>query len=118
MNMTVQVKLLTVTLVSIFSAKKPRKHALNDLVVTYIWDIKDLSKPVLTGFYKSENYGIDHNQYVSKGTSYQSNYGGGLRLLDVSSIPSDPSGDSVFEKGFFDIYPEDDEEPALDFVGA
>jgi hypothetical protein len=36
------------------------------------------------------------------------NYGAGLRVLDVSSIPSDPTGAGVCEAGFFDIHPEDD----------
>lgn len=40
---------------------------------------------------------MDHNQYVYDGLSYQSNYMAGFRVYDVSSIPSDPSGDSVCE---------------------
>lgn len=36
------------------------------------------------------------------------NYGAGLRVLDISSIPSDPTGAGVCEAGFFDIHPEDD----------
>jgi hypothetical protein len=35
----------------------------------------------------------------------------GLRVYDISSIPSDPTGDSVCEIAYFDIYPEDDMEP-------
>jgi hypothetical protein len=35
----------------------------------------------------------------------------GLRVLDVSSIPSDPSGKSVKEIAYFDVFPEDDGEP-------
>lgn len=76
--------------------------------ITYIWDIRDLTKPVLTGHYKSSVKGIDHNQYVANGKSYQSNYGAGLRILDISSIPRDPTGRSVREVGYIDIYPEDD----------
>ncbi|RPB00709.1 hypothetical protein L873DRAFT_1834993 [Choiromyces venosus 120613-1] len=73
-----------------------------------------------TGYYKSGQYGIDHNQYIANGKVYQSNYGGGLWILDVSSIPKDPSGKGVKEVGFFDVYPEDDVQPkggVLDFVG-
>lgn len=40
--------------------------------------------------------------------SSSANYGAGLRVLDVSSIPSDPTGAGVCEAGFFDIHPEDD----------
>ncbi|KAH8151813.1 uncharacterized protein LAJ45_03804 [Morchella importuna] len=89
--------------------------------VTYIWDIKDLTAPKQTGYYKSGQVSIDHNQYVANGKAYQSNYGAGLRILDVSSIPSDPTGAGVKEIGFFDVYPEDDNEPrngVLDFVGS
>lgn len=73
--------------------------------VTYIWDIRDLENPKQTGIYKSPQYGIDHNQYIANGKAYQSNYGAGLRILDVSSIPSDPTGKGVKEVGFFDSKP-------------
>ncbi|KAG5646749.1 hypothetical protein DXG03_002431 [Asterophora parasitica] len=89
--------------------------------VTYIWDISDLTAPKLTGHYKSSVKGIDHNQYVANGKSYQSNYGAGLRILDVSSIPRDPTGAGVREIGFFDVYPEDDHEEGggrVAFVGS
>ncbi|KAL5390657.1 hypothetical protein DPSP01_001731 [Paraphaeosphaeria sporulosa] len=88
--------------------------------ITYIWDISSLKKPKQVGLYKSGAKGIDHNQYVSGGFAYQSNYGTGFRVLDVSSIPSDPSGAGVKEVGFFDIYPEDDNQAGggvIDFVG-
>lgn len=89
--------------------------------VTYIIDITNLEAPRQTGYYKSKAYSIDHNQYVwNDGLSWQSNYGAGLRVLDVSSIPSDPTGGSVEEIAFFDIYPEDDHLPnggIIDFVG-
>jgi hypothetical protein len=51
---------------------------------------------------------------------FQSNYGTGLRVLDISSIPSDPTGAGVHEVAFFDIFPEDDNEPGggiIDFEG-
>ena len=88
--------------------------------VTYIWDIRDLENPKQTGLYKSSVKSIDHNQYVFNGKSYQSNYGSGFRILDVSSIPQDPTGAGVKELGFFDVYPEDDNDPTggqLEFVG-
>jgi len=87
--------------------------------VTYIWDIRSLEKPVLSGFYKSSRKSIDHNQYVANGKAYQSNYAAGLRVLDISSIPTDPTGNSVTELGFFDVYPEDDAtEGSVTFVGS
>lgn len=52
---------------------------------------------------------IDHNQYVYGKYAYQSNYGAGISVLDVSSIPSDPTGRGVKEVASFDVYPNDDE---------
>ncbi|KAF2263298.1 hypothetical protein CC78DRAFT_554079 [Lojkania enalia] len=87
---------------------------------TFIWDVSDLKKPKQTGYYQSAAKGIDHNQYIANGRAYQSNYGTGFRILDISSIPQDPTGKGVEELGFFDIYPEDDDQPGggiIDFVG-
>ncbi|KAI1085434.1 hypothetical protein F5B20DRAFT_3209 [Whalleya microplaca] len=88
--------------------------------ITYIWDISDLEAPKQTGYYKASRKGIDHNQFVNDGFSFQSNYGGGLHILDVSSIPEDPTGAGVKEVAYFDIYPEDDEVEGggeVEFVG-
>lgn len=88
--------------------------------ITYFWDIRSLENPKQTGYYRSKAHSIDHNQYVVGGLTYQSNYGAGLRILDISSLPQDPTGGLVEEVGFFDIYPEDDGEPEggiVDFVG-
>lgn len=88
--------------------------------ITYFWDIRSLEKPKQTGYYRSAAYGIDHNQFVNNGFSTQSNYGAGLRILDVSSLVSDPTGKLVKEVGFFDVYPEDDNRAnggSVDFVG-
>ncbi|RPB11436.1 hypothetical protein P167DRAFT_524214 [Morchella conica CCBAS932] len=86
--------------------------------VTFIWNISSLERPLQTGYYKSDTRSIDHNQYIKNGFSFQSNYGAGLRILDVSSIPEDPTGAGVKEVGFFDVYPEDDAIGGLvDFVG-
>lgn len=78
---------------------------------TFIWDIRDLRAPKQTGVYKSSVRSIDHNQYVYNGLSFQSNYGAGLRVLDVSSVPSDPTGKGVKEVAFFDVFPDDDAQP-------
>jgi hypothetical protein len=78
--------------------------------VTYIWNIKNLAKPTQTGYYKGSVVSIDHNQYIHEGKAFQSNYGSGFRILNVSSIPQDPTGKGVKEIGFFDVYPEDDYE--------
>ncbi|KAK6949946.1 hypothetical protein Daesc_008269 [Daldinia eschscholtzii] len=78
--------------------------------ITYIWDISSLEAPKQTGYYQASRKGIDHNQFVHGDFVYQSNYGGGLHILDISSIPSDPTGKGVSEVAYFDIYPEDDDE--------
>ncbi|KUI55872.1 hypothetical protein VP1G_03251 [Cytospora mali] len=89
--------------------------------ITYFWNITSLETPVLTGFFRNEYAQcIDHNQFVINGTAYQSNYGAGLHVLDVSSLSTDPTGAGVSEAGFFDIYPEDDNLPeggTVAFVG-
>lgn len=89
--------------------------------VTYIWDITNLEAPKQTGYYKGPRIATDHNQYIFGKYSYQSNYGAGISILDVSSIPNDPSGKGVREVGWFDAYPEDDNERGggiTDFVGS
>ncbi|GIZ37933.1 hypothetical protein CKM354_000136100 [Cercospora kikuchii] len=98
----------------------PESPALDGFPVTYIFNIENLEKPVNTGFYKSGVRSIDHNQYIYDGLAYQSNYGAGLRILDISSIPEKEDGSEIEEVAFFDIYPEDDNEPGggnATFVG-
>lgn len=75
---------------------------------TYIVDVANLSKPVFTGYYKSPAKAIDHNQYVVDGLSYMSNYGSGLRVVNVTSVAQDSTGAGFKEVGFFDVHPEDD----------
>ncbi|RYP74860.1 hypothetical protein DL771_002781 [Monosporascus sp. 5C6A] len=88
--------------------------------VTFIWDISDLEKPRQTGYYKAPRISNDHNQYVIGNYSYQSNYGAGISVLDISSIPTNPTGSDVREIAWFDVYPENDNEEgggSLQFVG-
>ncbi|KAI0196469.1 hypothetical protein F4808DRAFT_439750 [Astrocystis sublimbata] len=88
--------------------------------ITYIWDISSLEAPKQTGYYSAQVRGIDHNQFINGDFAYQSNYGGGLHILDISSINEDPTGKGVKEIAHFDIYPEDDEETdggIIEFVG-
>jgi len=85
-----------------------RGPASNQRTTTYIVDISDLRRPVFTGNYQSPAKAIDHNQYVHNGLSYQANYGSGLRIVDVRSLKTDPTGKSIKEVGFFDCHPEDD----------
>lgn len=86
--------------------------------VSFIWNITDLEKPLQTGQYKSQAKSIDHNQYVVDKWVYQSNYGAGLRVLDLSTVEDDPTGAGVKEVAYFDIYPEDDAiGGTVEFVG-
>jgi choice-of-anchor B domain-containing protein len=91
------------------------------LPTTHIFDIRDLENPVYTGNYAGKTRSIDHNQYITDGYLYQSNYGNGLNVLDISSVIEDPTGASICEAGFIDIHPEDDEREgggSIEFVGS
>ncbi|KXT05910.1 hypothetical protein AC578_319 [Pseudocercospora eumusae] len=79
------------------------------LPTTHIFDIRDLENPFYSGNFFGKTRSIDHNQYMVDGYLYQSNYGNGLNVWDARSITTDPSGSSICEAGYFDIYPEDDE---------
>ncbi|KAF4463652.1 choice-of-anchor B domain [Fusarium albosuccineum] len=81
----------------------------NGHTTTFIFNVANLEKPVNTGYYQSPAKSIDHNQYVVKGLTYQSNYGSGLRIVDVSGVHKDPTGGNFEEVGFFDVHPEDDD---------
>lgn len=95
--------------------------SVNKLPTTHIFDIRDLENPKYAGNFQGKTRNIDHNQYVIDGFSYQSNYGAGLTVWDIRSIPKNPSGKDVKEVAFFDIYPEDDELPgggSVAFLGS
>lgn len=94
-------------------------EAANEHTTTYIFDISKLATPEHVGTYQSPVKSIDHNQYIIDGISYQSNYGSGLRIVDVSSTAHDPSASGFKQVGFFDCHPEDDEEGGkVEFVGS
>ncbi|KAF2150000.1 hypothetical protein K461DRAFT_230630 [Myriangium duriaei CBS 260.36] len=104
-----------------YDEKNAAGSAADGFPVTYIWSISDLTAPKLTGQYKTSVRGIDHNQYVWNGLSFQSNYGAGIRVLDVSSIPRDPTGKGVREVAYFDVFPDDDSAPGggtVEFQGS
>ena len=68
---------------------------------TLIWDLADLDDPVLVREFIAETTTTDHNLYIKGNLMYQSNYGSGLRILDISN-PEDP-----VEVGYFDTTPHD-----------
>src|SRR5215217_4179879 len=48
---------------------------------TYVWDMANLTNPVLIGIYTGPTQATDHNQFVKGNYSYQANYRAGLRIV-------------------------------------
>ncbi|MFQ5528824.1 MAG: choice-of-anchor B family protein [Gemmatimonadota bacterium] len=67
---------------------------------TLVWDVTDLDDPVLLTEYFATTTETDHNLYILDDLMYESNYGAGLRIIDIS----DP--DNIHEVGFFDTDPD------------
>ncbi len=66
---------------------------------TLIWDVTDLDDPILIKEHIAETTSTDHNLYIRGDLMYQSNYGSGFRILDIST-PAEP-----VEVGFLDTTP-------------
>ena len=66
---------------------------------TLVWDVTDLDDPILVTEHIASTTTTDHNLYIRGDMMYQSNYGSGLRVLDISN-PENP-----VEVGFFDTTP-------------
>ncbi|KAK2616953.1 hypothetical protein QQS21_000042 [Conoideocrella luteorostrata] len=99
--------------------EEQRDHrGLNTKTTTYIWDISSLTHPNMTGTYKSPVDAIDHNLYIVNHVAYMANYASGLRVVDVSGVPNDPTGGNMKELAYFDCWPDDDDEPEVAFYGA
>ena len=77
---------------------------------TLIWDVTDLDDPQLLKEHISENRSSDHNLYIRDNLMYQSNYGSGLRIFDIS----DPV--NMVEVGFFDTVTVVPDQPG--FIGS
>ena len=71
---------------------------------TLVFDFNDLDNPTLSFEYFAENTSIDHNGYTLNGRYYLASYRAGMRELDISNIENQ----DIFEVGFFDTYPEND----------
>jgi len=52
---------------------------------TLIWDVEDLDEPILAAEYVASTPDTDHNLYIKDNLMYQSNYGAGLRILDITN---------------------------------
>lgn len=77
---------------------------------TLIFDVSDITAPVLVGTAATGMTHIDHNQYWHKGFLFQADYTTGLRIFDTMDDPTAPT-----QIGWFDTYPEND---GVSFNGA
>ncbi len=74
---------------------------------TIVWDLTDLSDPVVAHMYIGPVKSSDHNLYVVGNRVYEANYGSGLRVLDITDrkVPK--------EIGFFDSAPFNNDDPGF-----
>ena len=72
---------------------------------TIVWDLAKLDDPVVAYQYIGPVRSSDHNLFVQGDRAYLSNYGSGLRVLDISNR-TQPR-----EIGFFDSAPYNQDEP-------
>lgn len=68
---------------------------------TLIFDVQDLTNPVLIGEHFADVAAIDHNQYVVGNLLFQANYRAGLRMLQLTDV----AAGELTEIGFFDVDP-------------
>ncbi|MGB0250135.1 MAG: choice-of-anchor B family protein, partial [Flavobacteriales bacterium] len=78
---------------------------------TLVFDVQDLSDPVLIGEHFSDLTAIDHNQYVVGNLLFQANYSAGLRMLSLTDV----AAGELTEIGYFDVDPTSD---AAQFSGS
>jgi len=76
---------------------------------TVVFDLKDLSDPVMVAQFAGATDATDHNLYIRGQYMFQANYAAGLRIVDIA----DPK--NAKEVGYFDTYPSND---TPGFVGA
>ncbi len=86
---------------------------------TIVWDLTDLDDPVVANMYIGPVMSSDHNLFVVGNRVYESNYGSGLRVLDISDrahprevaffdsapLNNDGPGHSATESGAWSNYP-------------
>lgn len=71
---------------------------------TFVWNMKDLDAPFVSGVYDGPSNAIDHNQYTLGNHVFQANYRSGIRVLRFGDLDEGELG----EVAFFDTTPEDD----------
>jgi len=72
---------------------------------TIVWDLGELDDPIVASEYIGPVMASDHNLYVKGDRVYESNYGSGLRVLDISDR-ANPR-----EIAYFDSAPMNDDGP-------
>jgi choice-of-anchor B domain-containing protein len=72
---------------------------------TIVWDLTELDDPIVAREYVGPVRSSDHNLFVRGNRVYESNYGSGLRVLDITDR-TNPK-----EIGFFDSAPFNNDEP-------
>jgi choice-of-anchor B domain-containing protein len=75
-----------------------------DLQTTYQVSVQDLDNPGVVVGSPNNTASTDHNLYIKDEVIYESNYTSGLRLFDEDDVPTN----DLQEIGFFDVYPEND----------
>jgi choice-of-anchor B domain-containing protein len=78
-----------------------------DRTRTLVWDLTDLDDPVLVKEYFGPVRASDHNLFVTGDRVYESNYGSGLRVLDISDR------ENPREIAHFDSAPYNDDGPGF-----
>ncbi len=71
---------------------------------TFVWDVTDLTAPIITGAHWAQSTAIDHNQYVRGNHIFQANYRAGVRILRIGDL----SQAELVEVAYFDTSPADD----------
>ncbi len=72
---------------------------------TRIFDVSNLSAPIVSGVFSNNTSSIDHNIYIEGRYAYASNYTSGLRVYDTKSI----AYGELSEVAYFDLYPLNDD---------
>lgn len=72
---------------------------------TIVWDLTDLDDPVVANQYIGPVRASDHNLYVVGDYMYQSNYGSGLRVIDIGNR------ENPVEIAYFDSAPYNEDGP-------
>ncbi len=71
---------------------------------TIVFDFTDLDNPVHHFDFEGNTAAIDLNGYLKGNLYYQANTTAGVRVLEISDVENK----NIFEVGFFDTYPEND----------